>query len=107
MINYLSLVIIFIKRTDRSQKQDFLWQNLERDSEGLGGEDEGEERDPTQSGWDIDNLIFFIWSWDKQVEEFSIRDKDQSDILIKTFLADTSYLPSFALNIPISPLLSW
>ena len=97
MMYYPSLVIIFIKRTDRSQKRYFLWQILERDREGLGG---GRWRRP-HTGWDIDNLRSQPRSETENLKKqqtswtvFYPRQREtspvRSDILIKTFQSDTS-----------------
>ena len=57
MINCLSLVIIFIKRTDYSREREFLGHHLESVSEGLGAGDEKEPGPHTDNQENIDNLL--------------------------------------------------
>ena len=99
---YPSLVIIFIKRTDRSQKRYFLWQILERDREGLGGGRWRRMPGPHTGGlgyWQS-QISAEIRNWESEettnkldsfLSETEIETSPvRSDILIKTFQSDTS-----------------
>ena len=100
MTDYLSLVIIFIKRTDRSQKRYFLWQILERDREGLrGGRWRRMLAGPHTARleyWQAEiSAEIRVWNCEttNKLNSFFLSGTErrvQSDILIKTFQSDTS-----------------